>query len=126
MIKGSRSKRGALVAVAATLIAVPAVALAATPVKGGTYIGGTVDLLVARNGISLQLSQSRYCSRYPGWLIHGIKIKNGTFSFDGSAMSPHVHAVATGSFVTSHKATGTVKVGGCSKMRFAVTLAARG
>lgn len=121
MTTGSRLKRGALVATAVVVAAAPAAALAATPRKGGVYVG-SVKLKVSSTGKSLALTSHGYCHNN-SWRIPRIAINRGKFSFSGSTTS-HAHAVVDGSFVTTHKATGTVKIGSCAKASFTSKLSA--
>ncbi len=115
MTTGSRLKRGALVATIVFAAAAPGVALAANPLKKSIYIG-SVKLKVSSTGKSLALTSDGYCHNTT-WRIPRIGIKRGKFSFSGSTTS-HAHAVVNGSFVTSRKARGTVKIGSCAKKSF--------
>lgn len=115
MIKGSRCKRCALVAVILFAAVVPGVALAANPLKKSVYIG-PVKLKVSPSGKSLAFRSNGYCHNHR-WQIKKIAINHGKFSFSGSTTS-HAHADVNGSFKTSRKATGTVKIGSCAKKPF--------
>lgn len=115
MTNGSRLKRCCVVATVVVAAAAPGVALAANPIKKSIYIG-PVRLKVSTSGKSLALRSSGYCHNH-SWQIKRIAINHGKFSFSGSTTS-HAHADVSGSFKTRKSATGTVKIGSCTKKSF--------
>ena len=114
----SFATRGALTAVACGALALPAIALAASPVKGGQYSNQkTLSFAtVSKNGHSAKIKV------FPGTCDNGIglvatkpaKIAKGKLTYKGQAAFALAHVTANvtvhGKFVTSKKLVWTVKV----------------
>lgn len=111
--------RGVLAGAACFAVAVPAVALAANPVKGGSYSNQRVLSFanVSKSGTSATLEL------FPGKCNNGIavqatkpaKIAGGTLSYDGTAKEMGTkngiaHLVVSGKFVSSKSLTLTLHV----------------
>ena len=115
MAIATRLGRGGLVAATVAAAIAPGIALAATqPIKKGEYVSHVLSLFVSSTGKSMKVQSSGYCHK---WSVNNVAVNHGKFSFSGSATNGR-HAVLSGSFVTSHKATGVVKVGSCAKKAF--------
>lgn len=114
MTKRTRLRRGVAVAAVMAAAAAPGIALAAKPLKHSIYVGHAVKLMVSSTGKTMKVHSSGYCHK---WSVNKVRLNRGNFSFTGSATNGS-HATVHGRFVTSRRATGTVKVGSCAKKSF--------
>jgi hypothetical protein len=119
----SRIKRGIVAAVLVAAAAVPAVALAASRPRRGLWTGQLEFVIPKTGNLSLtQVQSPSYCTKYH-WKIDKIGMRNGTFSYSKSTSKPSgVHATVKGSFSSSKRVKGTIKIGTCAQKSFSARL----